>query len=100
MSLRRSVFRSCNAVLSHFNLALQVITQDFDARLDQPSQVSRIFSAFAKIADEWLRGQNLFTMAGKFDSTQALRQFYEQFLDSPFRGMGEEVASTTSHGCI
>jgi hypothetical protein len=88
MPLRRTVFRSCNAILNRFNLALQVIAEDFDARLDQPPQVARIFSAFAKIADEWLRCQNLFSVACTFDSTQALRQFYEQFLDSPFRGIG------------
>ena len=50
--------------------------------------MARIFSAFAKIADDWLRCQNLFCVACTFDSTQALRQFYEQFLDSPFRGIG------------
>lgn len=88
MYLRRSVFRSCNAILRRFSLSLQVITEDFDARLDQPSQVSRIFSAFARIADEWLRRQNLFPVACAFDLPQALCHFYEQFLDSPFRTQG------------
>jgi hypothetical protein len=88
MGLKRSVFRSCNTILKKFGLELQVLNQDFDARLDQPSQVSRIFSEFEKIAGPWLRQQKLFQVAHEFDLNLALKFFYEQFLDSPFRERG------------
>jgi hypothetical protein len=88
MGLKRTVFRGSNAILRKFNLELQVLNQDFDARLDQPSHVSRIFSEFEKIAGPWLRQQKLFPVACEFDLSLALRPFYEQFLDSPFREKG------------
>jgi hypothetical protein len=88
MGLKRTVFRACNAILRKFNLELQVVSEDFHARLDQPSQINRIFSDFEKIAAPWLRQQTLFPLACEFDLTSALRPFYQQFLDSPFRGQG------------
>lgn len=85
MGLRRTVLHGCNAVLRKFNLELHAIGNDFDARLDQPSQVQRIFSAMGKIADDWFAEQKLFSVRCRFDSAQALSQFYEAFLNSPFR---------------
>jgi hypothetical protein len=88
MGLKRTVFRSSNALLRKFDLELQVVNQDFDARLDQPSQVFRIFSEFEKIASPWLRQQKLFQVACEIDVSVTLSSFYEQFLDSPFREKG------------
>src|ERR1700728_1544270 len=85
MGLKRTAYRGCNVILKKLGLELQVVSEDFDARLDQPSQVGRIFSEFAKIADPWLRRQKLFPVACEFDLSLALCQFYEQYLDSPFR---------------
>jgi hypothetical protein len=85
MGLRRAVFRSCNAILRKFNLELDVLSYDFDARLDQPAQVQRIFSVLGKVADDWLAEQKLFAVRCHFDSAQALNQFYDAFLNSPFR---------------
>jgi hypothetical protein len=88
MGLKRTVFRNCNAILRKFDLELQVVSKDFDARLDQPFQVCRVFSEFEKIASPWLRRQKLFPVACEFDLSLSLRRFYEQFLDSPFREKG------------
>lgn len=85
MSLKRAAFRGCNAVLRKFNLELQVTSHDFDARLDQPAQVRRIFTDFGRIADRWLAEQKLFSVARGFSSVMALSKFYDQYITSPFR---------------
>ena len=85
MGLKRMVFRGTNAFLRNLNLELQVLSQDFDARLDQPAQLNRIFSALGGVADGWLERQKLFPVQSKFDSCKAVEKFYEAYLDSPFR---------------
>lgn len=88
MSLKRVVFRGSNQLLRRFGLQLSVIEGDFDARLDQPEQVRRIFTAFGEIADGWLRSQRIFAVKNRFKSADVLGEFYEEFLRMPFREKG------------
>ena len=86
MGLKRTVFRSCNAIRRNFKLELLPISDDFDAWLDQPSQLTRLFSTFGRTAEEWLSDQKVFSVRCRFDAAAALNQFYVAFLSSPFRG--------------
>lgn len=88
MTLKRTLFRTCNAVLASFGLELQPLSRDFDARLDQPEQLRRIFIELGQIADRWFAQQTLFPIRHQFNSADALAPFYEDFLTSPFRGIG------------
>lgn len=85
MGIKRAVFRCSNSILSKFNLELRISARDFDARLDQPFQLRRIFAALAKISDEWLSRQRFFPVRGSFDTVEVLARFYDAFLASPFR---------------
>lgn len=88
MGLKRSVFRGSNHLLRGFGLRLSVIDEDFDARLDQPAQLRRIFSAFGEIADEWLRTQEIFPVRNHFETAEVLGDFYGEFLQRPYREPG------------
>jgi hypothetical protein len=88
LGLKRIVFRGSNNLLKGVGLRLSVITEDFDARLDQPAQLGRIFSAFGKIADEWLRRQEIFPVKDHFETAEIIGEFYEEFLKQPFREPG------------
>lgn len=88
MGLKRIAFRSSNSFLRKFGLRLSVIAKDFDARLDQPAQIHRIFSAFGAISDDWLRTQKIFPVRDNFQTADVLGEFYEEFLKMPFRDPG------------
>lgn len=88
MGLKRIAFRSSNNFLRRFGLRLSVITEGFDARLDQPAQLRRIFSAFGEIADAWLERQKIFPVKNRFQTAEVLGEFYEEFLKRPFREPG------------
>ncbi|MGC2300872.1 MAG: hypothetical protein WA476_18850, partial [Acidobacteriaceae bacterium] len=81
VGLKRIAFRGSNNLLKGVGLRLSVIAQDFDARLDQPAQLHRVFSTFGKIADEWLRRQEIFPVKNRFETAELLGEFYEEFLE-------------------
>jgi hypothetical protein len=88
VGLKRIVFRGSNNLLGKLGLRLSVIAEDFDARLDQPAQLRRIFTAFGEIADAWLERQKIFPVENSFRTGEILGEFYEEFLKRPFREPG------------
>jgi hypothetical protein len=85
MSLKGRVFRSINAILARADMELRMVSRDFDARLDQPAHLQRMFSALGKAGEEWLKQQQLFPVRCQFDAARGIAEFYEKYLDSPFR---------------
>lgn len=88
MNLKRVAFRGSNRLLGKLGLRLSVIAEDFDARLDQPTQLGRVFSAFGAISDEWFKSQKIFLVKDEFHTADVLGEFYEEFLCRPFREPG------------
>src|SRR5580698_252664 len=85
MNIQRVLFRALNRTLGRFDLRIDRIGRDFDARLDQPEQLSRIFRGMGSVANRWLSEQKLFPLRNRFDSTDVLSVFYHEFVTSPFR---------------
>jgi hypothetical protein len=85
MTVSRNLIRTTSRVLARRNLQLGRITRDFDARLDQPDQLARIFWEIGRCADEWLAKQTLFPVRKAFNSADELNVLYEEFLEMPFR---------------
>ncbi len=73
MSLKGYVFRSINAMLAKADMELRLVSHDFDARLDQPAHLQRMFSALGKAGDEWLKWQNFFPYAASSMQQGGLR---------------------------
>jgi hypothetical protein len=85
MNVQRVLFRALNRALGRFDLKLDKIGRDFDARLDQPEQLARIFRGIGCVADQWFSEQKLFPVRNQFSSADLLSAFYHEFLASPFR---------------
>lgn len=85
-TLKRHFGQAVNSLLAQAGLKLDFNRLDFDDRpLDDHSR-DALFSALGQVFDEWIASQALFDCAERFDPVAAARDFYEAWLDSPFRG--------------
>jgi hypothetical protein len=88
MSVNRFLYRALNRALAKANLQIQPVTRDFDARLDQPEQIERMFRDFGAIADDWFAHQSLIRIDTTLKAADQLPAFYSAYLGSPFREQG------------
>lgn len=85
MNLKRTILRVSNCFLAGFGLSIQRVTLDFDARVTQAEQVTRMLAALAQSFDEWMREQTLFTRRKDFVAVDELETFYTSYISSLHR---------------
>lgn len=77
--------RAANRSLSTFGLQLGYLQYDFDDKpLDEETQ-NELVRRLAKSYDEWVAGQEIFLPVITYDTTSAVRLFFESWLETPFR---------------
>ena len=85
-TLKRHFGQAVNSLLGQAGLKLELKRLDFDDRpLDDHSR-DALFVALGRVFDEWIASQALFICVERYDPITAARDFYEAWLDSPFRG--------------
>lgn len=85
MKLARMAYSGLNRLLARANLRLEATGLDFDARLDRPEQLQRMFAALGAEADAWLARQPLFTVRRELDCAREIESFFAHYLASPYR---------------
>jgi hypothetical protein len=83
--LRRVLGRGVNRVLRPLRLELTTLTNDFDAQLVSPRHLDRMFHEIGRISGEWLSNQDVFCVRRAFDTEIEARNFFADYLGSPFR---------------
>lgn len=81
----RYLFRMLNSILSKVGFKLDLLSEDFDSRLQSEDDVAEMIARLAKAFDDWVAGQNTFDGLAAFDSQAAIKAFYHEYLASPFR---------------
>lgn len=85
MNLRRLAFRGLNLGLSKVGLKLDLKRQDFDDRpLDDFSR-GAMLDALADAFLDWRSGSSTAPGGSDFDAHDAVRHFYDRWLEQPFR---------------
>jgi hypothetical protein len=84
MRLKRMALKAANGILERAGLSVQGTRRDFDARLESPSMLRKMFRQLASEADAWLTRQSLFDPL-PLDTEKEIERFYGDYLRSPFR---------------
>jgi hypothetical protein len=87
MSWRGAFGNVVNQILGRANLSLTRRELDFEDRLQSPKHLQAMFRALAAALDTWLVSQTVFSTASKFDLTDEIRGFYDDYLQAPFRDL-------------
>jgi hypothetical protein len=85
MNLRRAVFRAINGALGVVGLSLSKAELDFDARLEDPRLLQRIFDELGGMADVWFSAQNIVRPVEAFDAAAIVGDLYKAYVTSEFR---------------
>lgn len=85
MGLRTFLGRRANHLLGQFKLEVSPVGRDFDARLISDRHLDRMFAAISQTASDYLASQDLIEIKNRFDVEREIRDFYEAYLQSPFR---------------
>jgi hypothetical protein len=85
MGLKHELLNIVNGALAPRGFKIERIVWDFDARLDKPEQLRRIFCDFTAVAEEWLSRQTIFPVKNSFPIADDLQLLFERYLSSPFR---------------
>jgi len=88
MGVKGMLLKSVNSALKPTGFKLQRPVQDFDARLDKPEQLRRMFTEIGGVAEIWLSRQTLFSVLQHFSAADELQSFFDAYLASPFREIG------------
>ena len=80
-----SAFRLTNKILGQIGLGIQRVGPDFSARLVDGPYVTEMCRRLGAAFDSWKSNQTLFESFAEFDTAAAVEQFYNAYLDSPFR---------------
>lgn len=83
--LKTRLARLLNGTLEKCGLKLEYSQRDFDDRPIDSFTQQRIIAALASIYQSWITSQRLFEVREKFDAGSASAEFFELWLDTPFR---------------
>ncbi|WP_162875469.1 hypothetical protein [Sphingomonas crusticola] len=80
-----SAFRLTNKILGQVGLGIQRVGPDFTARLADGPYITEMCRRIAARFEDWKGSQTLFESLAEFDTAAAVEQFYNAYLNSPFR---------------
>ena len=83
--VKRALARRVNDALKAQGLRLDRVQQDFDDRPMDAVTRRRVVAAMAEAFESWIARQTVFDVAQQFDIAGATAEFFEQWLDTPFR---------------
>lgn len=83
--LTRWLSRRVNANFAKVGLRVDYLARDFDSRPLDTFSRRKMFKALAEVCQSWLERQELFNVIETFDVGEAVEQFFENWLATPFR---------------
>jgi hypothetical protein len=82
----RFTFRAINRLLAVAGLRLDRLDRDYDnIAVDEPT-LAALITALAAAYDSWAARQTIFVPRASFDTVEAVRAFFTEWRERPFRG--------------
>jgi hypothetical protein len=81
----RRVFRAIQRALGIAGLSISRAELDFEARLEDPRLLQRIFDELGKTAEGWFSAQTIVRPVAPFDTAAIVGDLYRAYLTSEFR---------------
>jgi hypothetical protein len=85
IELHKMLGRGANRLLRPLGLELTMISLDFDARLESPRHMDRMYREIGDIVGGWLQRQRCFNVRRSVDVESEAKAFFRDYLEMPFR---------------